>query len=300
MADNFSGRTTVLYHSDCTWEIDYVFKELLHEVMQQTRVMYFTSDKLAAYKGEHSNERRIIVFSSSTISFGQMENLLRQFKPHVVFHFSDEFGTRAEFCDLAKLTRVFFHQHTHPNYPKHENMVQIPLGYKTGFVYQSLSNATKPSTERKLQWSFVGTLKPNRDKMLEVLQRILPNNFETHTSGGVSTQDMGSIYADSVFVPNDRGDVRLDCFRLYEAIFAGAIPVMVGNAKELKETFLFNGDDDFPPFVVSDTWAKVSRKCKRLLAAENAQELLQLQLQNREWLQKHIDEIRKQVVQARD
>ena len=298
MGDNFSGRTTVLYHSDCTWEIDYVFKELLRDIMARVRVFYVTSAKLASYKEKHTHDRRVVVFSSSTITVDQMQVMLQNFKPHVVFHFSDEFGTRAEYCNLAEFTGTFFHQHTFASYPHKKNMVQIPLGFKTGFLYDS--KVCKPATERKLQWSFVGTMKAksNRQHMLEMFQRRLPTSFAMHTDGSVSTHDMGNIYADSVFVPNDRGNVRLDCFRLYEAIFAGAIPVMAGESKELQETFLFAGPEDFPPFVVADTWKKVAKICEQMLQPENASKLLALQKENRDWLNKHLQQIRARVRQS--
>lgn len=296
--ENASGRTTVLYHSDCTWEIDYVFKELLRDVMARARVLYLTSDKLAAYNEKHPNDRRVVVFSSSTISFEKMQRMMQDFKPHVTFHFSDEFGTRPEYCQLADLTGVFFHQHTFASYPKLQNMVQIPLGFKIGFAYDWKHH--KPITERKLQWSFVGTIKANsnRTKMLEVFKRRLPDNFNAQTTGNVSTSDMGAIYADSVFVPNDRGDVRLDCFRLYEAIFAGAIPVLAGDSKEMQETFYFAGPEDFPPFVIADTWSKVAKICVQLLQPENVQKLQELQQANRKWLHKHLNQVRKRVVEV--
>lgn len=295
---NVSGRTTVLYHSDCTWEIDYVFQELLRDIMPHTRVFYLTSDKLGNYKEKHADDRRVVVFSSSTIAVGHMAQLLQSFQPHVVFHFSDEFGNRPDYCHLAKLVPVFFHQHTFSTYPSYANMVQIPLGFKTGFVYDKLSQQTKPSTDRKLQWSFVGTIKANskREEMLELFKRRLPQSFAAHTDGSVSTKDMGQIYTDSVFVPNDRGNVRLDCFRLYEAIFAGAIPVVAGEKNELHETFLFAGPDDFPPFVVADNWVKAAKICSQLLRPESAEKLLDLQQRNRAWLLKHLDQIRARVV----
>ena len=296
----FSGHTTVLYHCDCTWEIDYVFQELLRDIMQYARVFYLSSDKLANYKEKHAGDRRVIVFSSSTIACENMAQLLQSFQPHVVFHFSDEFGDRPDYCHLAKLVPVFFHQHTFPTYPSYANMVQIPLGFKAGFLYDTLSSHTKPSTERKFQWSFVGTIKQksHREEMLQLFQRRFPQSFNMCTDGSMSTKDMGHVYAESVFVPNDRGNVRLDCFRLYEAIFAGAIPVVAGDKKELQETFLFGGPEDFPPFVVGDTWVKSAKICSQLLQPECANQLLDLQQRNRAWLLKHLNQIRSRVGQT--
>eukprot|EP00170_Pyropia_yezoensis_P005769 contig_23458_g5787 len=41
----------------------------------------------------------------------------------------------------------------------------------------------------------------------------------------------------AAFVPNSHGNVVLDCFRLYEASMAGAIPVIVASAAEFRTNF---------------------------------------------------------------
>merc|ERR1711862_141764 len=62
---------------------------------------------------------------------------------------------------------------------------------------------------------------------------------------------MGGIYRDAMFVPIGRGYVNLDCYRIYEAVVAGAIPVVVGPKEEILETFAGHRD---PPFVFAESW----------------------------------------------
>jgi hypothetical protein len=67
----------------------------------------------------------------------------------------------------------------------------------------------------------------------------------------------------SIFVICGRGNCSLDCFRIYEAIVAGAIPVIVGNLDEIQTTFNYN--NNYIPFIHDDSWEKVVVKCNDLL-----------------------------------
>lgn len=283
-------RAIILYNQDCSWEPDYVLKELLADVIPLARIFFLTSDQLVKYREQHPHERRFLIFSTTTVKVDQMKAMMQSFKPHVTFSMSDEFGDRPDFCDLADFTRVFFHQHRFVHYNRKANMIQIPLGFKTGFVYPS---DPKPSTEREFKWSFVGTLKKgsDREEMLRIMSQFSSPYF-VQTDGGVSTKTMGEIYSKSVFVPNCRGDVVLDCFRLYEAMFAGAIPVVVGKRQELRQTFLFNGPNDFPPFLVANSWSQAAIRCTELLQSDNEQTLLDLQQSNLAWIRSHVHQIR--------
>lgn len=295
--ENFR-RTVILYHVDCAWEMDYVFQELLRDLMPRARVFFMDSKTLGKYRDKHPDETRIVIFSSSTVEANVMRFMFESLDPHIVFHFSDEFGTKPEYCELAKLTRVFFHQHRFAQYPRHPSMVHIPLGFKVGYLYSRDGAAIQPATERELKWSFVGTLKAksNRKLMVDTMQQNLKPHF-LQTDGRVSTHKMGEIYAKSVFVPNDRGDVVLDCFRLYEAMLAGAIPVVVGARQELEQTFLFGGSDDYPPFLIAPTWPKAELKCQKLLAETRQKDLLDLQQKNVAWIHRHLNQIRSKVRQ---
>jgi hypothetical protein len=81
------------------------------------------------------------------------------------------------------------------------------------------------------------------------------------------------IYNNSIFVICGRGNASLDCFRIYETIVAGAIPVIVGSNKEIENTFYYN--NNIPPFIYDDTWEKVVVKCNDLL--NNYEKLQEIQ-----------------------
>ena len=99
---------------------------------------------------------------------------------------------------------------------------------------------------------------------------------------------MSAIYNSSVFVPNGRGQVSLDCFRLYEAIFAGCIPVIVSTQQEFKKTFSYNGE--YPPFLVFPSWREAATKCAKILSDSN--KLNEIQRANLIWLRKKIARVR--------
>ncbi|AYV86765.1 MAG: hypothetical protein Sylvanvirus8_21 [Sylvanvirus sp.] len=84
-----------------------------------------------------------------------------------------------------------------------------------------------------------------------------------YVGNGMSPEAMREIYNDSVFVLSGRGNISLDCFRLYEATLSGAIPVAVGTKQELKHTFSFANNP--PPFITADTWPDALKLCQDLL-----------------------------------
>ena len=63
-------------------------------------------------------------------------------------------------------------------------------------------------------------------------------------------------------MPVGRGNKSLDCFRLYEAIVAGAIPVICGPIEEINVTFNFNNENQY--IITADTWDKAVLLCKEL------------------------------------
>jgi hypothetical protein len=91
---------------------------------------------------------------------------------------------------------------------------------------------------------------------------------------------MFTIYNDSIFVPVGRGNSSIDCFRIYEAILSGSIPVIVCEEEEFIHSFYFNGE--LPPFLFAKSWDKAIEKCELLL--KNSEELIHLQKLNYEWL----------------
>ena len=139
----------------------------------------------------------------------------------------------------------------------------------------------KPLLERKYAWSFVGNIKKDRPELLNKFSKRFTRKF---VGNNIKANDMLNIYNDSIFVPNGRGNVTVDCFRIYEAILSGSIPVIVCNTDEYKNAFYYN--NDIPPFIFEKSWDDAVNKCEHLL---NNIELLKIvQQQNYNWLRNKI------------
>ena len=72
--------------------------------------------------------------------------------------------------------------------------------------------------------------------------------------------EMGAIYNNSVFVVVGRGWITLDCFRIYESIISGAIPLIVGSKNEIDKLFHYNGND--MPLLTAESWKQMLQICQ--------------------------------------
>ena len=115
-----------------------------------------------------------------------------------------------------------------------QKVTSFPLGYGRFFLKNiSTKNMEKKalSSKRKYIWSFAGTSrKSGRRKTLSRLLKFEPY-FYHETSGwmapnALSGPNYRELLLDSFVVPAPRGNCNLDCFRLYEALEAGCIPLI--------------------------------------------------------------------------
>ncbi|HCN78222.1 MAG TPA: hypothetical protein DIT13_13630 [Verrucomicrobiales bacterium] len=143
----------------------------------------------------------------------------------VLFHVSDEW-----FRSPLEVYRHFSHvirsyHHTALELP---GITQIPLG-----PCRDVRMGGKPrlSSERQFVWSFAGQVTATRSSMMECLRDMQPNSLRV-TAGAPAAQTMlepgayRELLRESVFVPCPMGNVNLDSFRLYEALDAGALPIV--------------------------------------------------------------------------
>ena len=106
-------------------------------------------------------------------------------------------------------------------------VLQIPLGYSEGI--RSGANSLRNS-DRPYLWCFLGAGgKSTRPEMLKAFEPLKPHFTHITDRGSVKRidkQQYVSILRDSVFVPSSMGNVNLDCFRVYEALECGTIPLL--------------------------------------------------------------------------
>lgn len=115
---------------------------------------------------------------------------------------------------------------------------KMPLGYCNGVPKREQFT---PASERRYVWSFAGHVdKSSRPEMADELARVEPHFlFSSSPIPGfvspVSTPEHKRLLApsayydllfDSTFSPCPMGNVNLECFRVYEALECGSIPIV--------------------------------------------------------------------------
>ena len=280
------SKIKILYDNCASWEKDYV-EELLSNLNCDIIFIHNLNNLKLENEDEIINNN-ILVFSSNVYTFDQIQNIVLRIKPIIIVHLSDEYGTRPEYTHLASYTKLLLHQYHFNYYPynNYNNIIQLPLGYMTNMFNKekALNYKIKPILERKYIWSHIGNIKQDRKELIYKFSKKFDKSF---VGNNISPSEMRNIYNDSVFVPVGRGDIVVDCFRIYEAILAGSIPIIVCDETEFNDKFHYN--NDIPPFIFEKTWDDAVNKCEYLL--NNVEELENISQKNYEWLQKKIRSI---------
>lgn len=290
----------ILYSSISTWEVDFIKNTIFDNKYQ---LLDFNYTDVNYYDTQPDLiENCIIIFSTNSWPLSNIVTIIQKLRPKVLFIFSDEFGDIPSLMNLSNFTNLLLHNYNHTNYSYNDKCIQLPLGYVKGFL-KNTNNITlcKPIVERNYNCSFVGQIKQDRKEMCEIFMNNMENTYITSNQNTwnidtlhVKPEDLYNIYSNSIFVINGRGNKSLDCFRIYEAIVSGAIPVIVGSEKEINDTFKYNGD--MPFFIHDISWQNVLDKCLHLM---NNKELLQYyQDFNFKWWNRKIHLIQEHIFSA--
>jgi len=161
-------------------------------------------------------------------------------------------------------------------------VVHLPLGYlngkgrKAGMEYEVVS-------KRKKTWSFAGAIdRPERGPTLEALKAAVPNNLihitpTFNSPKNLDTATYTGMIQQSQFVPCLNGFWNVECYRFYEAIENGAIPLTVADNLESYKN-LFTGSVN-PPLLIIDSW----KAAGQLMTTLSSQPTLLDQLQTDIW-----------------
>lgn len=228
--------------------------------------------------------------------FEQVLELVKKINPKIIIQLKDE--SHSEYMhkhiELANYCKLFLKQFKHNYHVYPNNLIHIPLGYPNKFF--SDINSLKMIKERKYFWSWCGYMdcRPERSDMI--------NNFFNHIwkgmvsfNGSSDSYETSQMYRDSIFVPCPRGYYTLDCWRTYESIVSGAIPVVVGSLDEIQTTFDYT---EVPPFICAETWYEASQKCVKLLekyVRGNCEELQSMQDNLVKWWKNEMNYIQSNV-----
>jgi len=171
-----------------------------------------------------------------------------------------------------------------PFYLKHPKVFTFGLGYKNNFKVKEQSPTF---SERDLVWSFAGSFHDDfRKNAVEKFKKLEPNKAHSvsgfNASDGLGTADYLNMLERSKFALCPRGQVNNDCFRIYEALEAGSIPIVLSFAEhlEIRPSYwhaVFYGEGNMP-FVVADSWDEAFEKVKSIVN-ENRGDEVQAQCQ---------------------
>jgi len=276
---NYSGSEEHFFKND-------VFNQDLYNY--KINFMFFGNDTHCDIYNEYKNMKNIIVLNSTTelLVVDLMINLLQ---PSILIHISDECGNHLDHYELYKKRNIkhVFHHYKNKHLNFGENFYQIPLGYVKYYLSDKSSINNLTINQKEYDFSFVGSMKSDRKEMLHAFMDVFDNfyisaglmNWSSPLDSTVKTNEIYSIYSKSIFVPIGRGNVSLDCFRIYEAILAGAIPVIVGPKEEIDYIFSFNGNK--PLMICGNSWTVVAAQCKHL--SQNKEIVDQIIIANKQW-----------------
>ena len=273
----------LLYLENCEWEIDFIRYEILFDI-PNLEFQLFKKDELQTFVNQPELVNNNILLINGVLNLDNVLNVVKVIKPIAIFFTSDESGDsliKTNWIILEKYTPLFFRQYNHSFINYSANNYQIPLGYVKNFLNQkqSLNIIKNKMNQREINASFIGVSKSDRPTMKYIFEnkmdktniKFVDNNWDINNMP-YSQNDMFNIYNNSIFVINGRGNSTLDCFRIYEAVVAGAIPVIVGNISEISVTFNYN--NNIPPFIFANTWDDAVILCNKLLNdLNNLQEL---------------------------
>ncbi len=207
-----------------------------------------------------------------------VDYLQRLPRPRVLYHMSDEYVEVGHdlyrHCELAI-------RNGSANFEcvSDANFIQLPLGYVSG-----LRNATRgfsSAGSRKCSFAFLGTMKNERkSEMLPALRAIAgPHHLRKSGSFITSTTRFDAatitIYKNTVFVPNPKGNWNPECNRLYDVLEWGCIPLIKRyTSSPYHENYhdRLLGQHPIPTF---DEWTHASEFANRLLSDETALDALQ-------------------------
>lgn len=261
----------LLYLENSTWEIDFIHNEFLNDIPNLNKEVFTKNTfNLLENRADIINNSFLVI--NGVCELNDIIRVVIKIKPLVIFYLSDEGGGYSYWTILQNYTKLLLRQYnfTHYNYAK--NNIHFPLGYVKNFLNNenSFSIYKKPLSEREFNASFIGTVKSDRLHMSNVFKENMTRTqiIFVHNNWDIpnlpySPQECFNIYNNSIFVLCGRGNSNLDCFRIYEAIIAGSIPVLVGDSNEINITFNYN--NHILPILYFGSWEEAVTECNKLL-----------------------------------
>jgi hypothetical protein len=286
----------VLYSDTAPFEVDMVLNEFLGD--WEKEVETFDPKDLRKFL-----DRKDVAVGNSVLVINHMMNrpediieVVAHLRPTILFYMSDERGDMSWTMALQQYTQLYLTQHNYAHYPYADNRLHIPLGYPR--YYLDNAESIRPMAERSTTCAFIGMMKSDRMRMADIVRAGVPNTniIFVHHDWILDTlpytpSQLFTMYNDAVFVINGRGNSnQVQCFRIFEAIVAGAIPVLVATPAEMSVSMKFHS---IPPVLVANSWEDAMTQCNRLLEEKETLQTMQDRLL--EWWKEEMVFIKKAI-----
>jgi hypothetical protein len=291
----------LLYTEHSLWEFDFIKNDLLSTLQLDIEIVNRTQFKQLVKRSDII--KNTILVLNDQFEFNDIIAVVKYIQPIVIFYLSDEVGNQSRITELDQFCKIVFRQYNHRQYTYSKKSYQLPLGYPNTYINgrHSLAIPCKRIKDREIHCSFIGSMKSDRNHMATLVKQHIQNTHIVFVNNNWNINELPyspdkcfAIYNNSIFVINGRGNCSLDCFRIYEAIVAGAIPVLVGSYDEIITTFNYN--NDIPPLIYDDNWEKVVSKCKDLLTDQDTLQKLQDDLLM--WWKRQLVTIHSKIIEA--
>lgn len=282
--------------TECTWEYDYIKHDLL-AIIPNIETEFVNGGNISNLLNRQPDQATIMALTCRT-DFNTILNVVKHIKPIVIFINSDEVGHAMEWQSLQNHTKLLLRQYNHKHYKYEPNNIHIPLGYASGYLNKQSSTQIQPlkaMKDRSINCTFIGEQKHDRKHMSDVFKANMEKtnidfvitNWSNSEKQTYHPSKLLDIYKDTIFIPNGRGR-NINCFRVYEAIIAGSIPVIVGNMGETQHIFTFHNGKI--PCVYAENWESAVATCNILLT--QPEKLQDMQTNLIKWYNETIDGIR--------
>jgi hypothetical protein len=177
-----------------------------------------------------------------------------------IFLLSDEFLTdKCEYVSEPECKFVI-RNYIHPNLYQNPKVVHIGLGFKKNFDKYVQKNEF---IERGYTWNFIGSVHGNsRNQAVNVFSHLdggfIHKTKHFNSDDYLSTEEYCEVLSQSLYTICPQGHANNETFRIFEALEAGSIPVVLKNSEAHPFNpgywnYLFTGEPFFP-FVVADDW----------------------------------------------
>ena len=206
---------------------------------------------------------------------------------HGLIHLSDEYARHdtSSYAGAAIVFRAYHRPESAQN--------TFALGYKQGFwdSYAGPSPDAISVRDRRLLWAFAGNIdKPGRSEMFRAFRALEPHVVHRtaywNSPDCLSAAGYRDLLLDSVFAPSPKGTYSLDCFRTYEALEAGCIPIVLRETAAqpfnyYEKMFAAMGFAEPVPFPQVTDWKQGAALVKR--ARRDLESIEQMRLDCHAW-----------------